>query len=240
MGGGASAKRSVAHSAIFARGEENFSGSSINYFGPTVLQDWGSVRPSLCPSLGRRVRPQELDRALGLAFAHGTVQPDMDAAAGVRACSACTFHNIDQTVSACAMCSEQLPPVASSCRQSSTRSGSACPAVPGEVDGHVVCGWPLNSGGTCTYSARSDHVKRHRDEIANHSDHRNQLVQSAVRQSGGLLGMFKRPRASENPTLESSARKTSTRQPPTDAAAASTGSSGATLDRYGDRIHCAC
>ena len=240
MGGGARAPRGAWRVAPYSpEAKKNFRGLLSTILVPRSYRTGAACAP-LCVLLWAASDHQELDRALGLAFAHGTVQPDMDAAAGVRACSACTFHNIDQTVSACAMCSEQLPPVASSCRQSSTRSGSACPAVPGEVDGHVVCGWPLNSGGTCTYSARSDHVKRHRDEIANHSDHRNQLVQSAVRQSGGLLGMFKRPRASENPTLESSARKTSTRQPPTDAAAASTGSSGATLDRYGDRIHCAC
>ena len=134
----------------------------------------------------------------------------------VRPCPVCTFDNEDPSANTCAVCSSLLP--AATKPAAAAQSTSAARLVSGRRN--VICGWPLDDGSVCSYSASQDHVNRHRRELTAHGKYRTQQSAKSESNQRRLASSFgKRPRIDE-PT--SSTR--SSPPPPATAPAAATSS----------------
>ena len=109
------------------------------------------------------------------------------------------------------MCATSLLPSPESSKQFGQPAGTEVVGQqPAGADaaGEVTCGWPLNDGRRCDYSARQNHVNRHRRELAAHSEHRAKLERESSRgqtQFGSFFG--KRPRVSEDSASSTSSTR---------------------------------
>ena len=121
------------------------------------------------------------------------------------------------------MCESPLPQFEAG-PSSSGGSGRCDDSIGALPNGHACCGWPLNDGTMCKYTGQSQHVTRHRNDFANHSNHRSELAERQLVQAEHASSIFKRPRPSEyqSPTVTSS-----TRQPAAAAAAAAVAAAAA-------------
>ena len=114
----------------------------------------------------------------------------------VRSCPVCTFDNEDPTANTCAVCFNLLP--SSSSKSAAPKPTSA--AMLASSPGHVVCGWPLDDGSVCQYSAIQQHVNRHQREFAAHGNCRAQMRTQSETSQGRLASLFGKRQRTDEPT----------------------------------------
>jgi polyhydroxyalkanoate synthesis regulator phasin len=154
----------------------------------------------------------------------------------VRTCEKCTYENEDPKSGTCAMCGSLLPSVQPTQQPTCSMPTSASASA-------VTCGWPLDDGRICTYSAAQQTVSRHQREVTAHSKYRAQLASRASQSQAGLFG--KRQRSDESTSTTRSvpppppaaapapaAVTSSTRTIPSPPPAASTAQTRNTFDEF--------
>ena len=140
-----------------------------------------------------------------------------DASSATQVCPHCTFLN-EAGASRCAVCdkpflkrpkaSQSQQPVLGHARSSTFRASGRRGVL-------VVCEWPKNGGGTCTYAAAASDVTSHRRTVGYHSEERCRRASNATAKTA-VQDMFRGISAGISSTSTLPGRQPAEQPPPTE------------------------